>query len=194
MGFLKLLFLLCFFSCSVSASLILNVDSKTGKLQGAENVLVAGMLYNVKFTAGSFYNIFGNKENLDANSVLSFQFSQALIEQVLINSSFGNFASKPSLIEGCTNINNCAILTPYDLDYRGASPEWYVDGFTASVSNTQPSFVGSNIRNPNISSQFNWVYADWQSVSVSEPHSFILFLFGITFIIYRRILFLKRKV
>ena len=102
-----------------------------GILIGAEGVVVDGDHYNVSFQLGTCVDLYnGCDEQSDftfssmPSATLAFQ---ALIDQVFIDSSAGNFDSDPSLTRGCENLDQqCDISTPYALYFDiGFSRPYY---------------------------------------------------------------------
>jgi hypothetical protein len=88
------------------------------KLTGATNVDVGGTAYDVQFVDGSCNAIFGGcLTSLFAFSsqVTAFQAAQALLDQVFLDGSLGQFDSLPRLTNGCTATSQCLALTPYSL-------------------------------------------------------------------------------
>lgn len=88
-----------------------------GKLIGANNVDVLGTLYDVSFVDGTCASVFSG-----CDSVSDFDFNDftwataaagALMQQVLLDSSLGDFASLPSLTAGCFSAASCALELPY---------------------------------------------------------------------------------
>lgn len=121
-------------AASVAAhSAALVVDSVTGKLLGATGVLVANTLYDVNFVDGTCVALFNgcNEKSdfvfTDTNWTLSA--SDALLDQVLIDTAQGAFDSDPTLTMGCGYAEYCTILTPYY-----GSPSYMMAGHANNVS------------------------------------------------------------
>lgn len=96
-------------------SATLKVD-QDGTLIGASGVDVNGTLYNVSFQDGSCFILFnGCDDNTDftfgGNKELGVIASQALIDQVLLDSDEGDFDSVSRLTNGCDNLWVCYIST-----------------------------------------------------------------------------------
>lgn len=112
---------LCKFA-SANLMLILNDD---GQLLGADNLDVAGVLYDVRFFEGSCTDIYRNCGNTnapfnfafenDANKALIAANSLAL--QVFVDGSEGMFDSQPELLFGCSSLGLCRVYIPFDLDF-----------------------------------------------------------------------------
>ena len=101
---------------SARASAILVLDGNT--LTGADSVLVGSALYDVRFVDGTCAAIF---TGCDAASDFTFTTladataaGQALLAQVFLDGSAGNFDTDPELTLGCTSVVACVPLTPYD--------------------------------------------------------------------------------
>ncbi|MBW2667882.1 MAG: hypothetical protein JRE13_16465, partial [Deltaproteobacteria bacterium] len=103
---LSLITLVVLFICMAASAnaLTLNVDGG-GQLFGAFDVNVGGTLYDVEFVAGTCIALF---DGCDDVSDFTFQTeaaaitaSQALLDQVLLDSIEGNFDSQPNLTNGC---------------------------------------------------------------------------------------------
>lgn len=99
-------------SAATAATLIID----NGILTGATGINVGGTLYNVSFVDGTCANIYGG-----CNAVSDFDFftaasanvaAQALLDQVFLDGSAGNFDSISSLVRGC-GTTNCNAVIPY---------------------------------------------------------------------------------
>ncbi len=111
-------------SSSFAAELLINPD---GQLTGATGVIVNGELYDVTFEDDRCSTIF---DGCDFNTKFPFQgigevqsAALALLQQVIVDTAEGNFASEPGLIYGCPDevrFSKCAIITPRNV-YSGFS-------------------------------------------------------------------------
>lgn len=116
------------FATSIGQAAILDV--RNGELFGASGVDVNGVLYNVAFLDGTAIELYdGADENSDFpftnlsdlnDSSLIVAASQALLDQVLIDSPLGAFDSAPNLINGCRAPGACYIYTPLWVAPSGA--------------------------------------------------------------------------
>ncbi len=115
------LFLLTYSATSFSVVL----DIQGGQLHGATGVIVNGNSYDVSFQEGSCFDLFNGCDeasdfffpvadmnlatiqNSEARAA-----SQALLDQVFLDSGLGLFDTDPTLTFGCDNGNVCAALTP----------------------------------------------------------------------------------
>ena len=119
---IALLILVVFFATSGAQAATLNVIG--GQLLGASGVDVGGTIYDVEFVRGSCIDLFnGCNEDADfvfnsgAHAALA---SQALLDQVLIDSALGLFDTQPTEVAavGCpildgTGLFACYRLTPF---------------------------------------------------------------------------------
>ena len=95
-----------------SAMLQVNGD---GRLTGATGVDVGGTLWDVVFSDGEWD--YSSGTGLPASTKAEADlFSQALLDQVLIDSPLGLFDSDPEATIGCENLNVCIFWTPYLVD------------------------------------------------------------------------------
>ena len=92
-----------------------------GILTGASGVSVSGSLYDVTFMDGTCASLFNGCDSQadfvfsDLNAAIAA--SQALLDQVLVDTSLGAFDSNPFITAGCADNTSgvgCQILTPYD--------------------------------------------------------------------------------
>jgi len=106
-----------FLSSSSHAALIVVSD----ELVGATDIVISGLgTYDVSFQDGSCANIFSGCDSLSDFSFDSYEqvhaASQALLEQIFIDTTLGQFDSNPELIAGCEDFDKCIALIPYKLD------------------------------------------------------------------------------
>src|SRR5262249_17482399 len=108
---------LCLAFANAHALPVLLVDAGTGKLLGADGVNVGGTLYDVRFVDGTCINVFSG-----CDSLADFAFTtlaavavaaQALLDQVFLDVSAGNFDTDPTLTQGCTFPFSCVPLAPF---------------------------------------------------------------------------------
>lgn len=90
-----------------------------GVLQGADNVMVDGVAYDVRFVDGSCFALYEG-----CNSAGDFVFdtkkeaaaaTAALLRDVLVDGAAGNFDSDPSLVAGC-DASRCNIFSAYGIN------------------------------------------------------------------------------
>lgn len=111
--------------CAITFVVILSSDQTRaatltivdGALNGATDVDVDGILYDVEFLDGTCGELF---QNCDETADFTFQSfraatnaSVALLDQVLVDSAEGNFDSTPSLTSGCSDFSFCFVFTPF---------------------------------------------------------------------------------
>jgi len=94
----------------------LNIDGG-GQLLGASNVDVDGVLYDVEFLDGTCVSLFSGCDDAEDFTFSSTPeanlASQALLDQVLLDSGLGPFDTDPSLVNGCEDPTQCEIRTLY---------------------------------------------------------------------------------
>jgi len=190
---------------NVNASLIIQVN--TGNLlTGADNVLVDGSLYNVRFLDLTGRELFeqpnGEFDFGSVNDVNKALFTAALFEQVLL----GIYDTMPELTFGCENTDNdtCRIFTAYRTFSSGNigasvavnSADALTDGYSAGNPFPDDQFDVFPLGGwqPNTPNPQQQVWAVWSSVdshSVPSPASFWLLVTGgfvLTIKRFRRIL------
>ncbi len=175
---------------TTAVSAILNIDAD-GKLIGAQNVNVNGILYDVVFIDGTFTDIFGDATGLDATtSEQAALFSQALLDLVLIDSPLGSFDTSPSLTKGCSDASLvCSIITPYTFNVFSISVgsaqndiEELFDGifaeFVSGPGIFGPTGAASGFATDTSTESFR-VFADWSLSPIPEPASLTLLSLGL---------------
>ena len=87
-----------------------------GKLIGANDVDVRGTLYDVRFVDGTCVEVFSGCDSVSDfdfnNFMLARDAARALMDQVLLDSSLGDFDSLPYLTAGCSSSSNCFLQIP----------------------------------------------------------------------------------
>jgi hypothetical protein len=168
-----------------AATLQVNLD---GLLTGALNVDVSGTLYDVEFIDDSFDNVFGlTGAGIVASTLSQAQaFSNALLNQVLIDGIAGNFDTDQAATFGCGGFA-CQIYTPttqspWDGTATSNVPFYAAANFASEASDN--AIGGVLLRgqaNGFQSNTFN-VWADWSLSPASPvplPAAFWLFASGI---------------
>ena len=106
---------------SSAATLIVN----GGELQGATDVVIDGMLYNVLFQDGTCIAAYSGCDELSDFTFTSqsdaYVASEALLDQVFIDGPVGFFDSRPELSAGVSDSTN-VFFTPYALGTSSGRP------------------------------------------------------------------------
>ena len=180
--------------CSTTAFSGPILDIQNGQLHGAKGVLINGTSYDVKFLEGTCLDLFNGCDNAANDfdfpvtdlsiSTLNASFaklaSQALLDQVFLDNSAGNFDSDPTSIYGCNYYNLCEIVTPVFTSITSGVN--YFTAITAGNTGT-PDYDSTGVWygipitaefdiDPN--NQFNndtIVFADWSLSQVTQPPS-----------------------
>ena len=163
-----------------------------GILMGANDVNVNGQFYNVEFIDGSCISIFGG-----CHSTSDFPFqteeaaqaaAQALLDQVLIDVSWGLFDSHPELTNGITDTRWGDVAIPYKYDpsthilslkLASNSPdvvEWGDYDSVITVSGEYAAF--------DLTDSTGTTYANWHSVP--EAPTFVLLACGLAGLVFAR--------
>ncbi len=151
----------------------LPIISADGMLLGATDIDVDGTLWDVEFKDGSFDDLFGDASGLEITSQAEAQrLSEALLNQVLLDSADGRFDSDPELTRGCENTLVCFVWTPW-----GVSPTG--NGFSAQVAinrragSVSPDLARELVATENQATDFTgagtWVFGDWSRSTDGEP-------------------------
>jgi len=148
-----------------------------GQLLGASGVDVGGTLYDVEFLDGTCIALFGGCDELSDFSFTSMaaatQASQALLDQVFIDGTGGNFDTQPSLTNGCANPSSCYAITPYGLipvSHAAIGTALNLVGVDSASNDVYPIPVDTT-SDPGV------VYASWSVVP--EPGTGILLALGL---------------
>ena len=159
------------------------LNTAGGQLIGASGVSVGGSFYDVEFVDGTCAASFN-----DCNQLSDFAFvtqtdadlaSQALLDQVFLNTPLGSFDDDPELTAGCVFVQNCLIGTPY-----GFTQEANVLFFLAinyEFGGPTDTTSGPNILSPNSNSPLNndlFVWARWTPQAPVIPVPAAAWLFG----------------
>lgn len=160
------------------------LDVQNGILMGASGVDVNGSLYDVQFLDGSCDSLMNNCSSfVFTNQTEATNASAALLSQVFIDGTAGNFGSNPNLTNGCTDINACDTYTAWGL--TTVSGTQYVDT-VAEQNGSGGSYIDSSPINAQFytwmdTTGFNYVnYAVWTKEStVPEPASLALLGIGL---------------
>ncbi len=166
----------CF--CSLSApALAAELVVLDGVLIGANDVIVDGGSYDVRFAAGTCVDLFnGCNEQSDfvfQTSSEAIAASMALRDQVFI----GTFDADPEKTINCTNPSVCYFYTPFDVINDAIQSHYYGNSSTAIGTGPlnfnlgfAPSFALSTLTHHN--------YAVFSTSAVPEPATWAFLIFG----------------
>ena len=167
----RVMFTIMLASPAISQSQTAIIDA--GNLAGFDDIIFAGMSYDVRFRDGSYLTIFGDSSGLDFDTVAAAtDATTALLEAI---TEYPLYDTTPNLTIGCTfTADSCQMLTPYD-----------IDGLTVKVRNAQNQPTGPNTVPPpgtvpaftSTTSNGGVVYADWSQPTVI-PLPAVIWLMG----------------
>lgn len=185
--FVLILCLSAFSLGPTSAQAVTLLVNGSGILTGATGVDVGGTLYDVEFLDGSCVALF---DGCDADSDFTFQTqaaattaSQALLDDVFINSVHGNFDDNPHFTNGCSNSAGCVVHTPYTLGISSVGPQLVSTYFAFNVglgfgSDVTGSMQAQPTSDSGDSAQGTWVR--WTvAAPVPEPASIMFLALGL---------------
>lgn len=164
----------------------------SGILTGATDVNVGGTLYDVQFLDGTCAALFSGCDQptdfafqTQANALLA---SQALLDQVILNSTLGNFDIAPNLTQGCTNAFVCNVGTPFQLISATTHQTYNSINLSSLSDQTQCCSTFTTLFNSGTFPTFT--YARWTAASaVPEPSTLTLFALALGALVlwdYRR--------
>jgi hypothetical protein len=96
-------------TCSAAIAAVQQVSG--GILTGARGVIVQGASYDVAFIDGSCASLCSLSIPF-VDEAAGRAAANALLDQVLLDSSTGNFDTQPALTLGCTSSTRCEVITP----------------------------------------------------------------------------------
>lgn len=111
------------------------VITNGGYLTGAKGVDIGGNLYDVNFRASTCALTYDGCDEVSdfffQNLTDSRAASQALMDQVFLDSSAGEFNSYSGLTQGCVATNPCFVMTPYGVTANGTYKASYFINFSS---------------------------------------------------------------
>jgi hypothetical protein len=189
------------FGLTASHAAVLRIDPATSELLGATGVNVGGTLYDVDFLDGYCFTLFSG---CDSESDFIFPTlataaaaSQALLDQVFVDTAEGKYDSDPTLTRGIGDFGfSPRISTPYDLGtlFRGRNSFFAASAVNLAMSDSDPlaasfgdfvqvvggrgGLLGSTIDFFDTKTLENMVFAVWRfaptEATVPEPGSLLL--------------------
>ena len=180
-GLATFVVILALTSTANAAALLVNAS---GVLTGATGVNLGGTLYNVEFVDGTCAAVY---TGCDATTDLIFTTSaavltagQALLDQVFLDGSAGNFDTHPELTLGCTAVS-CYALMPWGTG-GGFSATGRANGPTVNgdVGEVVIFDVGPGLDTAlgNLSALSVWARWTPSTIAVPEPASLFLLTIG----------------
>lgn len=147
---------------------LLRVDS-SGQLTGATDISVDGALWDVEFSDGAWD--FSSGAGLPATTKAEADlFSQALLDQVLLDTALGTFDSDPETANGCENLNACIFWTPYFVDgvntYFSLAFNQRSGGVNPDMVRDIPGILGLT---GNFATDTTWTLGVWTRSSSNPP-------------------------
>lgn len=185
----------------INAVPMLDVDTVTGKLNGARGVEIDGKAYDVSFRDGSCISLFTGCDSATDD----FQFttleaanaaSVALLDQVLLDVPLlGQFDSQPDLVTGCDFKQFCYIATPFEVLEIQIDSSVFIRG-SASLNSAAGYVIGDELNGLGTHSHLDLgqpgyeavTWAIWSATnSIPEPTTLALTLSGVlSFVIVRK--------
>lgn len=165
-----------------SAEAVPIIDAVDGKLNGATDILVNGVYYDVSFVDGAFLSVFNGGADLtfttsaDANVA-----SRALLDFVLV----GDYDTDPTLVRGISALyySRSYIVTPYEL-LASTSIRAVAAVNSIYVMDAVDSVYGAG--NIDYSANPTCVWAVWEEsgAPVPEPSTILLLGGGIAAVVW----------
>ena len=155
----------------------------SGQLTGANGVVIGSSVYDVAFEDGTCASIFG-----DCTSSSNFNFttfsqaasaSQALLDQVFVDSGSGQFDTNPALTFGCSDPDGCFVTMPYETFSGGFYAEEAWNTPTTDFGNVSLTVTGDfDSRNYDDHVYAFFSYVGPYVAGVPEPASWAMMLLG----------------
>jgi len=169
----------CAFAIASQAGAAVLQVNTSGILTGATGVDVGGTLYNVTFADGSCNSLFNScvQSAFAFNTFADVRLAGiALLDQVYIDSSAGEFDSATSNILGCVSPYQCVGAIPYSFTGAEVNTLWVVN----NISNIEDWLVYSSFETTDDTNNFPAIhYVNFElatlAIDVPEPTSIALF-------------------
>ena len=171
------------FAMSTSAATAANLNVVDGELRGATGILVGGQLYDVIFDPGSCFDLFSGCDDIGdlvfTTEEAAFSAGQALLDQVFLDGTLGDFDTAPDLTRGINRDEGGVPITPFEIS-EGA-PGALAAGLENSSQErfdgrTLRAFVGANNTLENTNGQTWAVWSQSQTAVVPAPAAGLLLL------------------
>ena len=191
---ITIMFVIILSAWAPSAKATLMLDIENGILMGANNVDVDNVLYDVKFvdnTCAFAHGTCTDNSFVFQTQITAGEASNALLQQVLVNTSEGQFGSNIALINGISDPNLNTILTAIEvLDVGFPNERGFMSGIQRYSVNSKTDYkIGSGTLNEHPTTLFGGsnVWAVWSvAASVPEPGTFMLLVLGVAGLSFSR--------
>lgn len=165
-----------------SYAAVLQVDAN-GFLTGATGVDVGGSIYDVTFNAGTCIPVYTGcnvtVDHIFPTATDAVTASQALLDQVFVDGSAGNFDSSPWMTRGCgpSSVTYCEAAAPYALSGLGNLAVAVAHNHQSNNGDLAVATLASPLSYSGSSNYVTW--AVWTpSAPVPVPASVLLLLSG----------------
>ena len=182
------------YSTSSFGAVVLNIEN--GILMGATGVNVNGNIYDVTFQDGTCFDLFnGCNESSDfffpvpdmsTPTIVSSEgyfANQALLDQVFLDSTLGEFDSDPTLTNGCTYWRSCHVYTPVFPTTIGGV-DYFTSIFAGNAAGIDEKSIGTVFGTPVTADSYtpgvagDFAFAIWSNNVSAVPVPAAVWLFG----------------